>query len=289
MSTELKYKFARLSIAEKLIVVNVAVFILNALLVFLFQLPSYTIMQWFEIPTSFSNFITQPWSIVTYAFFHGGFFHLFWNMLLLFYMGRIFLNLFDGRKFLNVYFLGAIAGGLLFLLSYNLFPVFLKVQTALIGASAAVMAVLIFVCTYIPNQEIRVFFFNIKLWYVGAFFVVVDLVQIPISNAGGHIAHLGGALLGYVYAKQLVKGNDIGSGFAKFMDAFASMFMPRKRSPLKTVHKNKTKKQDTKPSKPKKSQEQHKIDEILDKISKSGYDSLTKEEKDFLFKVGKDS
>ncbi len=287
-STSLRYKYSLLNIAEKLIVINVAVYILHALLVFLFQLnPSTLIMQWFELPKAFSNFITQPWSIITYSFFHGGFFHLFWNMLLLYYVGRIFLNLFDGRRFLNVYFLGAIAGGLLFLISYNIFPVFLGIQTALIGASAAVMAVLIFICTYIPNQEVRIIFFTVKLWYIGAFFVLLDLIQIPINNPGGHIAHLGGAFLGYVYAKQLFNGKDIGAWFAKLMDTLVTFFKFKKKSPLKAVHKSKTK-QTRQQKVQKKSEQQQRIDEILDKISKSGYDSLTKEEKDFLFKAGKD-
>lgn len=284
---DIKYKFATLSLAEKLIVINVLVFICNTLIVFLLQLRPDVIVQWFQLPKSFSEFITQPWSIVTYAFFHGGFWHIFWNMIWLFFAGRIFLNLFNGRLFLNVYFLGAISGGLIFLLCYNLFPVFSGINTALIGASAAVMAVLIFVCTYIPNQEVRVFFFNVKLWYIGAFLVLLDLVQIPISNAGGHLAHLGGALLGFVYAKRLSEGKDIGSGFEKGVSSVVDFFKRNRSSRLKTVHKNKQGNTNNK-SPFDKNEHQRKIDDILDKISKSGYDSLTKEEKDFLFRAGKE-
>ena len=289
MSTgNLKYQFARLSIAEKLIVVNVAVYILNALITFLMGLPTYSIVKWFELPKDFIDFLQQPWSIVTYSFFHGSFWHLFWNMILLYFSGRIFLNLFGPRKFINVYFLGVIAGGLTFLLSYNTFPAFMGIQTALIGASAGVTAVLIFICAYIPNQEVRLFFFNIKLWYIGAFFVLLDLVQIPISgNAGGHLAHLGGALLGYVYARQLIKGKDIGEGFSKFLDGLANMFKRKeKKAPLRTVYRKSSKTQDKKDFD--KEAKQRKIDGILDKISKSGYESLSKAEKDFLFKAGKE-
>ncbi len=285
--SNIRYWYARLNLAEKLIVINVALYIINSLLVALFKFPPFYFINWFEMPKSFMKFLTQPWSVITYAFFHSGFMHIFWNMILLYFSGRIFLNLFNGRRFLNVYFLGAMAGALLFLLSYNLFPAFLSIETSLIGASAAVMAVLIFVCTYIPNQEVRVIFFNVKLWYIGVFFVLVDLIQIPVNNPGGHIAHLGGALLGYMYATQLAKGNDIGSWFSQFMDWGMGLFKPKSKAPLKTVYKKKATSHTTS-RKAKKSAEQHKIDEILDKISKSGYDSLTKEEKDFLFKVGRD-
>ena len=288
-SGNLKYQYARLNIAEKLIVINVAVYILNALITFLMGLPSYAIIQWFELPKDFFDFLTQPWSLVSYSFFHGGIWHLFWNMILLYFSGRIFLNLFGPRKFINVYFLGVMSGGLTFLLSYNIFPAFMGVQTALIGASAGVTAVLIFICAYIPNQEVRLFFFNVKLWYIGAFLVLLDLVQIPISgNAGGHLAHLGGALLGYVYARQLVSGKDIGEGFAKFLDGLANIFKKKeKKAPLRTVYRKSTKATKSKEDYDKEAK-QRKIDGILDKISKSGYESLSKAEKDFLFKAGKE-
>ncbi|MCF8714839.1 rhomboid family intramembrane serine protease [Joostella atrarenae] len=286
ITNDIKYKFSTLNIAEKIIAVNVVIFILNALLVFFLQLSSDSISRWFELPKSFFGFLMQPWSIVTYAFLHAGLMHLLLNMLMLYFSARIFLNLFSKTYFLNVYFLGAISGGALFLLSYNVFPVFSRVDSPLVGASAAVMAILIFICTYLPNQEVRVIFFNLKLWYIGAAFVLLDLVQIPISNSGGHIAHLGGSLLGFVYAKKLQEGTDIGAWFAKLLSSIKNMFNKEKKSPLKTVHKQKQ----TSASKSKASKNEHQkqIDAILDKISKSGYDSLSKEEKDFLFKAGKE-
>jgi len=284
----LRYQFARLSIAEKLITVNVIVFILNALLPFLLGFRGNAISQWFELPVDLMVYITQPWSIVTYSFFHADFFHLFWNMLLLYFSARIFMNLFSARKLINVYFLGVILGGLLFVLSYNVFPVFMGSKSALIGASAGVTAVLIFICSYIPNQEVRVIFFNLKLWYIGAFFVLLDLIQIPASNPGGHLAHLGGALLGYVYARQLIKGRDIGEGFSKLLDSLGAMFKPGdKKAPMKTVYRKKNMSGKSKIDYDKESR-QRKIDSILDKISKSGYESLTKAEKDVLFKAGKE-
>ncbi|MBS9461468.1 rhomboid family intramembrane serine protease [Flagellimonas sp. 389] len=282
----LQYNFARLTIAEKLIAFNVLIFILDGLAL---ALLGGSVASWFHLPKDFMEFFGQPWSIVTYSFFHAGFGHIFWNMIMLYFTGRIFLNLFDVQRFINVYFLGVIVGGLIFLLSYNVFPTLLNTNTALIGASAGVTAVLIFVCAYIPNQEVRIIFFNVKLWYVGAFFILVDLIQIPSGgNVGGRLAHLGGALLGYIYARQLLKGTDIGSGFGKFRNAIAQWFKPRdKKAPLKTVYKKNTAKNKSAKDYDKEAH-QRKIDAILDKISKSGYESLSKAEKDFLFKAGKE-
>ena len=289
---DLRYKYKMLSIAEKLIVINTAVFIIHGLITFLSGMPDYTIVQWFQLPKDLIEFIVQPWSLITYSFFHGGFFHILFNMMVLYYAGRIFLNLFGGRTFLNVYFLGVISGGLLFLISYNIFPPFLNTNTALIGASAGVYAVLIFVCTYLPNQEVRIIFFNIKLWHLGVFLVLLNLLLIPNGNAGGRIAHLGGALLGFMYARNLARGKDIGAWFGNTVSAMINTYKPRKKSKLRTVHRKKSKGNTAtvKKSAEKASKDVHqqKIDDILDKISKSGYESLSKAEKDYLFQAGKD-
>jgi len=276
---------ARLGIAEKLIVANVLVFLLDGLMV---ALMGFSVSPWFHLPKDFMSFLGQPWSLVTYSFFHAGLGHIFWNMLMLYFAGRIFLNLFGPQRLINVYFLGVILGGLVFLLSYNVFPTLLDSNSALIGASAGVTAVLIFVCAYMPNQEVRIIFFNVKLWHVGVFFVLVDLVQIPYGgNIGGRLAHLGGAFLGYFYARQLIKGKDIGAGFERFRNSVAQLFRPReKKAPMKTVYKKRSA-PDSKAEYDRKAQ-QRKIDAILDKISTSGYESLSKEEKDFLFKAGKE-
>ncbi|MBT8205621.1 MAG: rhomboid family intramembrane serine protease [Eudoraea sp.] len=287
-SGNLKYQYSRLNIAEKLIAINLGIYIVDLLFTFLMNWNRNTFVQWFELPADFFEFLSQPWSVVTYSFFHAGFGHLFWNMIILYFTGRIFLNLFGPRTFINVYFLGIILGGLLFLLSYNVFPAFMGTRTALIGASAGVTAVLIFICTYMPNQEVRLIFFNIKLWYIGAFVVLMDLIQIASSNSGGRIAHLGGALLGYVFARQLLQGRDIGKGFSAFLDSLASLFKKgEKKAPMKTVYRKKKASTKSKVNYEKENR-QRKIDSILDKISKSGYESLSQAEKDFLFKAGKE-
>ena len=150
------------------------------------------------------------------------------------------------------------------------------------------MAVLIYICTYVPSLPIRVFFFNLKLWYIGAFFVLMDLVLIPMGdNPGGRIAHLGGALLGYLYASGSQQGKDLGAGFSSLLDTIGGMFEKRERkAQMKTVYR-KEKARGAKVDYDKEVK-QRKIDQILDKISKSGYESLSQAEKDFLFKAGKE-
>ncbi len=289
MAADLKYQFSRLNIADKLIAVNVLIFIVTRLIAVLFGVSLNSMISWFELPEDLWDFITQPWSLVTYAFLHGSFGHLFWNMIMLYFTGRIFMNLYGQRTFINVYFLGAILGGFIFLVSYNLFPELLNANNALIGASAAVSAVLIFICTYTPNQEVRVIFFNVKLWYIGALFVLIDLVQIGYNaNVGGRLAHLGGAFLGFYYARNLLKGKDIGAWFSSFLDYMKNYFSKEKKAPLKTVYRKPVSSNLKQTVNYEKETHQRKIDSILDKISKSGYESLSQTEKDFLFKAGKD-
>ncbi|EWH14246.1 peptidase S54, rhomboid domain-containing protein [Cellulophaga geojensis KL-A] len=292
MNGDLKYQYARLNIAEKLIAINVVIFLLNLILVNLFRLPN--IVNWFNLPENIGDFILQPWSIVTYSFFHSGFGHIFWNMLMLYFFGRTFLNLFDAKKFLNVYFLGVIVGGFLFMIGYNTIPALLNQNGVLIGASAGVTAILIYVCTYLPNQTVRLLIIDLKLWHLGVIIVVLDLLRLSNGqNVGGMLSHLGGAALGYFYAKQLMNGKDIGAGFGRFMDSIANLFRKDKKAPMKTVYKSAKPKSTTIGSTTanvdrKKADKQRKIDAILDKISKSGYESLSKEEKDFLFIAGKE-
>lgn len=283
----LKYKFERFSIAEKLIVVNVFFFVVPFFLqtfFYLFKIPNASFFSWFELLPNFDVLLYRPWTLITYGFLHGGFRHILWNMLLLFFASRLYLNLFSERQFLKNYFLGIITGGLVFLISYNVFPVFNGIFPPLVGSSAGVMSILIFVATYTPNQEVRVIFFNIKLQYIGIALVILDILQIPNGNAGGRLAHLGGALIGFIYANQLQKGNDIGAFLDRIWSYVNSFFVSNKKNNMRTVHRSKNRTKEN-PS----NLQQEKIDSILDKISKSGYESLTQKEKDFLFKAGKNN
>jgi len=295
---KIKYRLQTANVVEKLIAINVLVFILFFLIKtieFLFKMPSDFLLSWLVFPKDPKEFIFKPWSILTYSFLHSGIWHILSNMLILYYAGTYFLSYFSAKKLLTYYFLGVIFGALVYMLSYNLFPAFEATgKSYLMGASAGVMAVLVGVATHIPDMRIRLMIIGpIKFWYIAAFLVVLDVIQIPFGNAGGHFAHLGGALLGYVYTKQLAKGNDIGSGFEKAIDWFLSLFEAKKdrRPKMRTVYK----KPQNPISRPQngraitKDEKQQKIDSILDKISKSGYDSLTKQEKDFLFHAGKEN
>lgn len=283
----LKYRFEQFSIAEKIIVLNIVFFIIPFFiqtLLYLFKLPSSTFSSWFHLLPSFSEVLFRPWTLFTYSFLHASFSHILWNMLLLYYASQMYLNLFSEHQFLKNYVLGVLVGGLFFLIGYNLFPVFEGIYPPLVGASAGVMAVLIFVATYTPNQEIRLLFINVKLQYIGIALVLIDILQIPYSNAGGRLAHLGGAFIGYLYANQLKQGTDIGSFLDRIWSYFNTLTKPSAVKNMRTVHRTqKTVKRKPSPT------NQQKIDAILDKISTSGYESLKQEEKDFLFQSGKDN
>jgi len=301
---DLKLKFYAGTIVEKLLAINgiaFASFFLFKTVAFLFQWQEDLLFEWLVFPKDAEEFLYKPWTIITYAFLHAGVLHLLFNMILLYFSGHLFLTFFSQKRVLTVYLLGAIVGALVYMVSYNLFPAFSSIgNSVLLGASASVMAILVATATYSPNMVVRlVVLGNVKLLYIAAFFVLTDVVQIPMDNAGGHLSHLGGAFLGYLYASQLRKGNDIGQGFEKIMNWFSRLFGENKKASLKTVYKSETKSKPTKATAQQhskstrtsrnrtKSAHQQQIDAILDKISKSGYDSLTKQEKDFLFKVGK--
>src|SRR5210317_369529 len=284
---QLRYRIQQLNGAEKLILINVICFVLPLFiktLLFLFNIPSGAFLGWFELSSSWGDLLFKPWTLVTYSFLHSGFFHLFWNMYLLFFASRLFLNLFPLNTFFNVYFLGVLIGGFTFMASYALFPAFQNSTPVMIGASAGVMAVLIFMSTYSPDLEVRLILFNVKLRYLGLAFVLLDVIQIPYGNAGGHLAHLGGAALGFFYVQRLSKGVDIGLPFESFASRVMGMF--KQGNNLKTVYKKKTSNSSTQKASTN-DVDQKMIDAILDKISKSGYESLTKKEKEFLFQAGK--
>ena len=280
------YKFKTLNIANKLIVINIAVFLLFFIASFLFNTSSEVLMQWFVLPEEPIEVLKQPWSLLTYSFLHGGFTHILFNMIWLNFFSKFILNLFSEKRFLTVYLLGALYGGLLFVTAYNVFPVFQSKAGYLLGASASVSALMVFAATYSPNISFRFFMVTIKLWQLAVGLFLLDLFRLGSgTNPGGMLSHVGGAVFGYLYAVQLAKGNDIGLWFEKIVASLVNLFKTKKNTPFRKVHKtpkNTSKKKTTSV----KDERQIKIDGILDKIGKSGYESLTKQEKDFLFKAG---
>ena len=287
LKDQIRSRVQQMNSAEKLILLNIICFIFPLFLktlFFLFAIPFGTFISFFELSSDWRTLFFRPWSIVTYSFIHSGFFHLFWNMYLLYFSSRLFLNLFSVKIFLNVYFLAVVVGAFTFLFSYALFPAFQNAAPSMIGASAGVMGIFVFISTYSPDQEIRIIFFNLKLRYLAIGFVLMDIIQIPYGNAGGHLAHLGGAALGFLYAQRLQKGIDIGLPFERFIAKTTDLF--KKKPTLRTVHKKNISRK-TKSTMTSDTLHQKQIDSILDKISTSGYESLSQKEKDYLFQAGK--
>jgi len=248
---------------EKLIYINVAIFILTVLF-------SKFIIKWFALPATFTDFMTRPWSLLTYSFLHERLFHILSNLLVLFYIGNLFLNFFSKKKLIIYYVSGAIFGGVVFMLYF-----FLQKTTSgsLIGASAAVTAILVGLAVKIPHYSLRLRFIgSVELWVLAAIWVGLSVLATAGVNAGGGVAHLGGAIIGYLLTAYFNEGI-----------IFEKMFVPKKKSkPFKKVYKNKATPK-SRVSYSEKKQNQRKIDAILDKISKSGYEALSKAEKEFLF------
>lgn len=288
---EIKTSFQQGDALTRLILINLGVFVIFLLLeiigfLFRFELAD-VFVSWTALPSSLTTFITRPWTLITYMFLHEGFLHILFNMLWLFFGGRLFMEYMGGRRLLSTYILGGLAGGILYIIAYNLFPSFsesVAISTNR-GASAGVMAIVIGVATYAPRYPVKIFFtLNAQLWMIAAAALLMDLINLGDgNNAGGHIAHLGGALFGYLSVKQLKQGKDWTAGFSKFMDNIANWFKPKPK--IKKVYSNTTSDRNFKE---RQVHNQQRMDEILDKISRSGYESLSKEEKDYLFKIGKD-
>ena len=272
---DLNYNFNNLNILQKIIVLMIICFIVPKTIIYLFELKESSFIKLFSISPDLLNLIYKPWSLITYAFFHADLWHLAINMIILYLSGSIVLDLFGKEKFIKIFVLGIFFGGLTYLVSYNLFPVFYNTKSSMIGASAGVMAVFIFLSSYSPDLKIRLFFIDVRIIYIAIFLIILYYYSIPYGNSGGHLAHLGGAFIGYFYHYKITKGEDFADWIIKL---YNFLFLKRKNN--KSYKKSFQKKY-------RKSNDQKEIDSILDKISKSGYDSLTKHEKETLFKAGK--
>ena len=280
---DLKLQYNTGGMVQKLIFWNIGCFLLSLVFFYSFSVVKFQIPTWIALSSDFGTFIRTPWTLITFNFFHAGFLHLIFNLMVLHFSGRLFNTYFTDKQLFGVYVLGGIFSGITFVLSY----IFIGKAGLLVGASGAIMAILIATATYAPFMLLRIPLIGIvKLWHVAFVILLVDLIQMPLDNTGGHLAHLGGALFGFIYIKLLQSGTDITKPFSALLDAFANLFKPKKKTPFKKVHRNTTK-NGVNSFKENKDMTQKQIDDILDKISKSGYDSLTKEEKEFLFKAGK--
>jgi len=299
--TEIKRRFYAGTIVAKFISINGGVFILIRLSIVIFNLflKQTFFVTFLEVPSNLEFLIYRPWTIFTYMFVHIDFLHILFNMLWLYWFGKIFLQFFTGRQFGGLYVLGGIAGAVFFLLAYNTFP-YLKQMAAmsfLAGASASVMAIVFAISFYQKNYTINLLLIGpIKLIYLAIGVLIIDVLAITSENAGGHIAHIGGALTGILYAAQYQKGKDTTKIINRLIDRFVNFF---KHKPDFKIHRTKKSfsKQNNQPRPGqresdeaylrRKSEENRMIDEILDKLKHSGYESLSTEEKKRLFDASK--
>ena len=293
---DLKEAFRKGNIYIQLIFINVAIFVVGTLISVSFQLFNQSITDIFDLfalPASFTRFFDQPWSIFTYMFMHAGFMHILFNMLWLYWFGSLFLHFFSAKHLRGLYILGGICGGLFYMAAYNIFPYFsetLDIAT-LVGASASVLAIVAATAYREPNYRIPLFLFGaVRLKYLALVVIGTDLLFITSSNAGGHIAHLGGALAGLLFASCLSKGWDLTSWINKILDTFTSLFQKKtwSRKPKMKVHygSNASREKEYDYNARKKAQSDE-VDRILEKLKKSGYESLTTEEKKSLFDASK--
>jgi membrane associated rhomboid family serine protease len=290
---EIKQSYKEGSILHKLIYINVGVFLLLHIGVIILVLTNQIgrdqsiseILYYLAIPSDLSALARKPWTIVTYMFTHGFLWHILFNMMILYWFGRYFIEEFGVKKILGTYLLGGLGGAALFVLFYNIFPFFeeVKSQSIATGASASVMAIVIAVATVVPNRQMNIVLIGpVKILYIALILFVTSTILDFTDNTGGKIAHLGGALVGFLFASYYRKGKDITRGFDRFMDSFADLF--RKREKMKVTYKRPA---DDFEYNKQKANEQQELDRILDKISKGGYDSLTKAEKEKLFNMKK--
>ena len=284
---DIKRSFYKGSSLTQLIYINIGVFVaisLAAITGFLLTNPliDETTLRFLAVPASLEKLLLKPWTLITYMFLHKDIWHILFNMLWLYWFGTIFLHILDQRKLVAVYLVGGICGAVLYIVSFNVFPAFSEVvnESVAIGASASVMAVVVAIATYTPDYSINLLLLGrVKIKYMALAILILTSFMDFSVNSGGKLAHIGGAIFGYVYAMKLREGRDLGKGMNKIIDFFATLFKPRKK--LKVTYKRPV--NDYEYNKVK-ADRQAKIDEILDKISKGGYDSLTKEEKNTLFR-----
>ena len=290
--SDLKQNFQRGSIGLQLIYINVGVFVVTTLISVFLMLFNWDVTSWLsylELPASLSQFLVQPWSLLTYMFLHAGALHLLFNMLWLYWFGQLFLAFFSARHFRGLYLLGGLCGGLLYMLAYNVFPYFSPYihGSYLLGASASVLAIVVATAVREPEYRVSLMLFGqIRLKYLALIMVVTDLLFITSNNAGGHIAHLGGALAGWWFARGISQGYDITSWVNACIDFLGGLFVKRQRKPKMKVHVNNARTADYDYNANKKAQSDE-IDRILEKLKKSGYSSLSDEEKRKLFEASK--
>lgn len=276
----------------QLIIINVAVFVVIGVLFVCARIGGFEnafkiFHDQFVIPPTLAEFSTRPWTIITYAFAHSltDIFHILFNMIALYWFGRLFVEYLGSDKLFSLYILGALAAAIFYLLMFNTVP-FFKEQSnfpGMVGASGAIYAIMVGAATLLPDYTFFLMFFGpVRIKYIAAIYIVISFLGSVGTNSGGNIAHLGGALMGFVYIKQLQAGVNWGGWITSVLEWIKNLFKPR--SAVKVTYRKSE--PNEKPSSPKKAS-QEEIDAILDKISDRGYESLSKDEKEKLFNASK--
>ncbi len=292
---QIKIQFKQKDLLTRLIVINVAVFFLLTifnLFVNLFKLESVDIIRYIGVSSDIMYVTKHPWTLLSYMFAHEGILHILFNMLMLYWFGRIFLTYFNQKNLASLYVFGGLAGAILYIIAFSTIPLYVEMTGGnpfgipMIGASASVMAVIFAAAFYNPKQEVSLLLFGrIKIIYIALFIFIMDFFSLDKNNPGGSVAHIGGALLGYVYAQQYLKGKDIAAWMTKSIDWLVDLFKFSPKPPkMKVKHKGREADYEYNNRKKQNSEE---IDRILDKIKSSGYTSLNDSEKKRLFDASK--
>ncbi len=294
LAGEIKQAYRKGDILFRLIFINIALFILIRLgfVVYRLAIPGVTqdfftdtILKYLMVPSRPDELLMRPWTLVTYMFTHFGFMHILFNLLILYWFGRIFLQYLTGRQLLTTYLIGGLAGAILYIIFLNSFPgLRLPLGAAMLGASAAIMAIVIAISAYAPDYTLNLLFIGpVKLKYIALFYIILDVLMIASDNAGGNISHLGGALYGFWFTSQYKKGWDTGKWLNRFMDFVFNLF--RRRPKLNVTYRKNTPHISDFDYNKNKIAQQKEIDRILDKIARAGYESLSKQEKEILFSM----
>ena len=281
----IKNFFLQRNVLSRLMLINISIWVIClfiSVFTWLFNISDISfVTNLFAVPANLSVLADKPWTLFTYMFLQEEFWHLFFNMLMLYYGGQIFLQFLSQRQLLWTYIIGGLFGALFFILVFNAFPVFdnIRNHAVALGASASVMAILIAAATYHPDYSINLFLLgNVRMKWVAIVFVIIDFLSISKGNSGGHVAHLGGALWGFLYAYFIKRDFDFYTIFKK---------KARIRVKSKNADKYQQRPKTDEQFNAERAMEQEEIDRILEKIAKNGYSSLTEREKEFLFRQSK--
>ncbi len=291
---DIKFSIRNENPITRLIIINVAVFLTIGFLRILWMLSAHSMLIGtmedvliynLQMPMSFSRFIHKPWTILTHIFTQIDLAHILWNMLGLYWFGKLLIYYTAAKKIIPLYILGGIAGGLVSIIAIETIPLFRGYTgQELVGASAGVTAIIVATATLIPDVRMNIFLIGpVKLLYVAVFVIFISVLNMASdANVSGNISHLGGAVMGYSFIVQYKKGRDMSKWINRFFDWVRGLFKIHPKSRMKVAHKKAVPDEEYNVSR---KAHQQTVDEILDKISKSGYESLSKTEKDILFKA----